>query len=179
MRLLVAGGGTVLLFVSVIVHELGHVVMARRRRVAVDGISVFLLGGYSEIELDDVPPSVEIAVAVAGSLASVFLALVLGGVAVALPDVGGLARVASVLMLVNAAVAVFNLLPGLPLDGGHVVRGCCGRSVGADSAPSGPQRSSASESAHRSPLSDSSHHGRDDRCLWSLPPRGCCSSFSA
>ena len=85
MRLLVAGAGTVLLFVSVIVHELGHVVMARRRRVAVGGISVFLLGGYSEIELDDMPPSVEIAVAVAGSVASVFLALILGGVAVALP----------------------------------------------------------------------------------------------
>ncbi len=128
-RILVASGGTVLLFLSVIVHELGHVVMARRRGVAVGGVSVFLLGGYSEMDLDDVPPSVEIAIAVSGSLASVFLAVVLGSVAVVLPDVGGLARVASVLMLVNAAIAAFNLLPGLPLDGGHVVRGML-RSIG-------------------------------------------------
>ncbi|MBI5156559.1 MAG: site-2 protease family protein [Acidimicrobiia bacterium] len=122
-RIAVAAGGTLLLFVSVIVHEVGHLVAARRRDVPVGGIRVFLLGGYSDLALDSVTPRTEIVVAAAGPITSAILALVVGGVGLLIPDVGGLHRTAGVVVLVNVAIAMGNLLPGLPLDGGRVVRG--------------------------------------------------------
>lgn len=128
-RVAVAAAGTLLVFVSVIVHEVGHVLAARRHGVAVSGTAVFLVGGWSEMDLDRVDPATEMWVAAAGPLASAGLAAVLGGLALVLPDSSGVFHVARVLALVNAAVAALNLLPGFPLDGGRVVRGLL-RSVG-------------------------------------------------
>jgi len=122
-RIAVAAGGTLLLFVSVIVHEVGHLAAARRLAVPVDGSRVFLLGGFSDVGFDSVAPRAEIVVAAAGPITSAILALVVGGVGLLIPDVAGLHRTAAVVVLVNVAIAMGNLLPGLPLDGGRVVRG--------------------------------------------------------
>jgi Zn-dependent protease len=122
-RAVVAAGATMLLFASVVIHEMGHIAAARRLGVPVSGVQVFLVGGYSDVALDRVPPRTEITVAVAGPGASALLALLIGGVALVVPDVAGLHWAAGVVVLVNVAVSAANLLPGLPLDGGRVVRG--------------------------------------------------------
>lgn len=118
----VAVFGTVLLFASVLMHELGHAVVARRRGIRVDRVVVFLFGGYSEMDLDQADPSDDIAISVAGPAASALLAAVMIAIAVPAPEWAGSRRTLALLGLVNAGVAVFNLLPGFPLDGGRIVR---------------------------------------------------------
>ena len=123
-----AAAGSMLLLASVIVHEAGHVVVARRRDVEVERVAVLLLGGYSEMDLESAGPATERAVALAGPVVSAFAGVVLWSVAFLLdagwfPDPSNpQARVLTVLALVNFGVAVFNLLPAFPLDGGRVVR---------------------------------------------------------
>jgi Zn-dependent protease len=121
-RGLVAGFGTVLLFASVLVHELGHAFEARRRGIAVERVVVFLFGGYSEMDLDGADPIDDVAVSAAGPIASGALALATLVVAVPAPEWAGAQRTLALLGLVNIGVAVFNLLPGFPLDGGRMVR---------------------------------------------------------
>jgi Zn-dependent protease len=122
-RTVVAVGGTLLLFLSVIIHEGGHLAAAHRLAVPVAGAKVFLLGGYSDVALDSVTPRTEVVVAAAGPVTSAIVALIVGGIGLLVPDVAGLHRTAGVVVLVNVAIAMANLLPGLPLDGGRVVRG--------------------------------------------------------
>lgn len=121
-RALVAAAGALLVLASVVVHEVGHIVAARRRRVPVERLNVFMLGGYSDIDLDAQPPEVELAVAGAGPFASILAAAALSAVTLMLPDRFGTVRTARVVILVNGAVAAFNLLPAFPLDGGRMVR---------------------------------------------------------
>jgi Zn-dependent protease len=121
-RALVAGLGTALLFASVLIHELGHALMARRRGITVQRVVVFLFGGYSEMDLDGVDPLDDIAVSVAGPLASAALAFTTLVVALPAPEWAGMQRTLALLGIVNVGVAVFNLLPGFPLDGGRMVR---------------------------------------------------------
>ena len=112
----------VLLYASVLVHELSHSIVARLFGLPVRAITLHLLGGVSEIEREPETPWREFLVAVAGPLVS--LALGAGGYAVLtlapLPPVAE--RLTGALTIANLVVAVFNLLPGLPLDGGRIVR---------------------------------------------------------
>lgn len=121
-RVLVASVGTLLLFVSVLIHELGHALEARRRGIGVERVVVFLFGGYSEMDLDDADPADDMAVSAAGPIASTVLAFGTLVAAVAAPEWAGSRRTLALLGLVNVGVAVFNLLPGFPLDGGRIVR---------------------------------------------------------
>src|SRR3569833_2117732 len=111
-----------LLYASVLVHEPGHCVVARCFGLPVRAITLHSLGGVSEIEEEPRTPGREFLVAAAGPLLS--LALAAGGYAllllVPMPDVTVL--LAEALTLANLIVAVFNLQPGLPLDGGRLVR---------------------------------------------------------
>ncbi|MFL6240505.1 MAG: site-2 protease family protein [Actinomycetes bacterium] len=111
-----------LLYASVLVHELSHTFVARLIGIPVRRIVLMLIGGVSELEHDPKTAGSEFAVALAGPVVSVFLAGV--GFAVFLLTHGdSLARLIVVEIAgANALVAVFNLLPGLPLDGGRVVR---------------------------------------------------------
>jgi Zn-dependent protease len=119
---LVALTYAVLLYASVLVHEIGHSVVARCFGLPVRAITLHILGGVSEIEEEPRTPGREFLVAAAGPLLS--LALAAGGYAllllVPMPDVTVL--LVEALTLANLIVAVFNLLPGLPLDGGRLVR---------------------------------------------------------
>ncbi|WP_460349064.1 site-2 protease family protein [Actinoallomurus acanthiterrae] len=119
---LVAFTYAVLLYASVLVHELSHSVVARRFGLPVRAITLHILGGVSEIEREPRTPGREFAVAAAGPILS--LALAAGGFAAlhlaTLPPVAELLLEA--LTVANLIVGVFNLLPGLPLDGGRIVR---------------------------------------------------------
>jgi Zn-dependent protease len=112
----------VMLFVSVLLHELGHSVVALRYKIPVRGITLFLFGGVAQIGAE--PPSAiaEFLIASAGPLVSLILAVFFYAMQ---PLVGGiepLLGLAKYLAYINLAVVVFNLIPGYPLDGGRVFR---------------------------------------------------------
>ncbi len=121
-RYLVAAAFVVLLYASVLVHELSHSLVARGFGLPVRRILLYPLGGLSEIEQEPDTPGREFLVSAAGPA----LSLVLAGVGYALgyvvtPGTIGGTLVAQ-LMWANLVVGIFNLLPGLPLDGGRMLR---------------------------------------------------------
>ena len=107
---------------SVLLHELGHALTARRFGIGVRGITLELLGGWTEMDRDAPTPRIDALVSLAGPAVS----LVLGGIAtaatLALPDRTAAGQIAFQLAASNILVAVFNVLPGLPLDGGRALR---------------------------------------------------------
>ncbi len=118
----VALGFAVLLGISVLAHELGHCVVSIALGMKVRRVVLFLLGGVSEIENEPERPAHEYLVAVAGPLVSLLLAAA-GAAAYPALDADTVGRWLVVqLMLSNLLVMAFNLLPGLPLDGGRVLR---------------------------------------------------------
>src|SRR5262245_6257323 len=122
LRYVVAAAFVVLLYASVLVHELSHSVVARGFGLPVRRILLYPLGGFSEIEREPPTPGREFLVSAAGPAVS--LALAGGGYAL---DRGvhtsGVLRVLLVqLVVANLLVGIFNLLPGLPLDGGRMLR---------------------------------------------------------
>ena len=122
-RWIAAVATSVLLFLSVLAHELSHSLVAIRRGIPVKGITLFIFGGVSQIAREAQKPSTEFMVAVVGPLASVILGLLFLGLAMGLEGVSQhLSSVAWVLVSVNIALAVFNMLPGFPMDGGRVLR---------------------------------------------------------
>jgi Zn-dependent protease/predicted transcriptional regulator len=112
-----------LLFVSVLLHELAHSLVARRSGLPVKNITLFIFGGVSNIEQEPKSPGVEFLVAIVGPLTS----LLIGAVCIVLrsPIHGSgspLEGILSYLALTNVLLGVFNLIPGFPLDGGRVLR---------------------------------------------------------
>lgn len=116
--------GAVLLFVSVLLHELGHSLVARRFDLEIRGITLWLFGGVAEMA--DEPPSAksELLIAIAGPIVSFALGAAFWGLAPLLRMLGlvEVATVSGYLGDVNVILAVFNLLPAFPLDGGRVAR---------------------------------------------------------
>jgi Zn-dependent protease len=117
--------GALLFFGSIVVHEFSHSLVARRGGVTVDRVTLFMFGGVSQLSEEPRGPGRELAMAVAGPLMSVVLSIVFY-VAYAVMYDAGVSNVwwapVEYLAVVNAAVAVFNFLPGYPLDGGRVLR---------------------------------------------------------
>jgi Zn-dependent protease/CBS domain-containing protein len=120
-RYIVAAAFVVLLYASVLVHELSHSVVARAYGLPVRRIVLNPLGGVSEIEREAPTPGREFAVAGAGPALSLVLAAIGWGLVQVAPYgvTGALIRQ---LMVANIIVGIFNLLPGLPLDGGRMLR---------------------------------------------------------
>ena len=120
-RYIVAAAFVVLLYVSVLVHELSHSIVARGFGLPVRRILLYPLGGVSEIEREAPTPGREFAVAGAGPALSLALGALGWGLSQVAPYgvTGALIRQ---LMVANIIVGVFNLLPGLPLDGGRMLR---------------------------------------------------------
>ena len=122
VRYAVAATFVVLLYASVLVHELSHCVVARAFGLTVWRILLYPLGGFSEIEQEPPTPAKEFTVSVVGPLTSLALAACGLGLDFAF-NLGGIPRVLiDQLILANLVVGVFNLLPGLPLDGGRMLR---------------------------------------------------------
>jgi Zn-dependent protease len=118
----VAAAFVVLLWASVLIHELSHCVVARAFGLTVRRIMLYPLGGFSEIEQEPPTPAREFAVSAIGPVTSLALAG-LGFAVITVVDLGGIPRVLiDQLILANLVVGVFNLLPGLPLDGGRMLR---------------------------------------------------------
>ncbi|MEV6985153.1 site-2 protease family protein [Sphaerisporangium sp. NPDC051017] len=119
---LVAFVFAVFLYVSVLLHELAHCVVARHFGLPVRRITLYLLGGVSEIEREPETPKREFLVAFAGPLVSLGLAGIGWVVNLFIPQETIPHVLAYQLWLSNLMVGVFNLLPGLPLDGGRMLR---------------------------------------------------------
>lgn len=112
-----------LLFVSVLLHELAHSLVAQARGLPVQSITLFIFGGVSNIGEEAEKPSVEFVIAIVGPLTSLALAGIFWGAlqAIGKPE-SALAAMLYYLFLINALLAAFNILPGFPLDGGRVLR---------------------------------------------------------
>jgi Zn-dependent protease/CBS domain-containing protein len=121
-RFIVAAAFVVLLYLSVLIHELSHCVVARGYGLPVRRILLYPLGGFSEIELEPQTPGREFLVSAAGPALSLLLAAACFGLMrVVSPDtITG--TLVSQLRWANLVVGLFNLLPGLPLDGGRMLR---------------------------------------------------------
>jgi Zn-dependent protease/CBS domain-containing protein len=110
-----------LLFASVLVHELAHSFVARSRGLEVDSITLFIFGGVSNLSSESPDARTEFAIAVVGPITSFVIAAVSYGIALLIPDPAWQA-VVGYLAIVNALLGAFNLIPGFPLDGGRVLR---------------------------------------------------------
>ena len=111
------------LFGSVLFHELSHSLVARARGLHVQGITLFIFGGVSNLGGEARAAGDEFVVSVVGPLSSLLLAAVFWGLRQGLaPGDTPLGAVLGYLAVVNAGLAVFNLVPGFPLDGGRVLR---------------------------------------------------------
>lgn len=121
---------TVLLAVSVLLHELGHCIVALRLGLPVRRVRLFLLGGLSEISRTPPKPTQEGLIAAAGPAVSMVLAVATGIGWFALVPGGAIWLLVAQTCVANLAVAVFNLLPGLPLDGGRMLRALTWRITG-------------------------------------------------
>lgn len=117
--------GAIGLFASIVFHELSHSLVARRYGLQIKGITLFIFGGVAEMADEPPSPRAEFAMAIAGPIFSlvaggVFLAAAYGSRAAGWPGpVGG---VLHWLGTINILLAIFNLIPGFPLDGGRVLR---------------------------------------------------------
>lgn len=112
-----------LLFASVLAHELGHSLVARTRHLSVHNITLFIFGGVSNLEQEPPTARVEFQVAVAGPIVSAAIAAIVWPLGLAIAtrfDIVGAILV--YLGIANLLLAVFNLLPAFPLDGGRILR---------------------------------------------------------
>jgi len=107
---------------SVLLHELGHALVARHYGIGVRGITLELLGGWTEMDRDAPTPRVDALVSLAGPAVSLVLGALASAAAVVLPDRTVAGQIVFQLAASNVLVAVFNVLPGLPLDGGRALR---------------------------------------------------------
>ena len=111
-----------LLFGSVLLHELGHSFAAKQQGIGVNSITLFLFGGLASLEAEAKTPAGAFWIAVAGPLVSLALFGLLTVVANSGLVVGPMAAIASLLAYINLVLATFNMIPGLPLDGGNVLK---------------------------------------------------------
>lgn len=121
-------GGVVLLialFASVLLHELGHALVARRYHVPILGIDLHFFGGAAKLSRMPESPGQEIAIAVAGPVVSFLLALA-AFLVFKLTGFRPLAQLAAI----NLVLGLFNLLPALPMDGGRILRALLARKLG-------------------------------------------------
>jgi len=117
--------GVVGLTFSIIAHELSHTFVGRAYGLKINRITLFILGGAAELEEEPDQASVELVMAVAGPVMSLFLAFVFSqasNLEVFAEDMAPLKLVLSYLGLINLILAVFNMIPAFPLDGGRVFR---------------------------------------------------------
>ncbi|MBD2205845.1 site-2 protease family protein [Calothrix sp. FACHB-1219] len=111
-----------LLFASVVAHELGHSFIALRQGIDVKSITLFIFGGLASLEKESETPGEAFWVAIAGPLVSILIFAVTTVVGYATAATGPVAAILGVIAAVNLALALFNLIPGLPLDGGNILK---------------------------------------------------------
>lgn len=123
---------SLLLLASVLVHELGHSLVARSRGLPVRSITLFIFGGVSNIEEEPKSPGVEFWLSFVGPLINLILAVIFFAITLAFGHHALLARAVFLyIALANALLGIFNLVPGFPLDGGRVLRAILWRITGS------------------------------------------------
>jgi Zn-dependent protease/CBS domain-containing protein len=140
----VAVAGAVLFFASIVLHELGHAMVARRHGIGIAGIDLWFFGGIAKMERDAESPGEDFKVAAAGPAVTLLIAgASLAGAAV-LSETGSFFDIATLgdvsaspglallgwLFLINAVLFAFNLIPAFPLDGGRIARAIAWRITG-------------------------------------------------
>jgi Zn-dependent protease/CBS domain-containing protein len=113
------------LFVCIVLHELGHAMVAKHYKLPISHITLFLFGGVAEIKKEPTKPKVEFLMAIAGPIVSLVLVVVLYaftliGEKMSWPIL--ITGVSRYLALINLIIVIFNLIPAFPLDGGRVFR---------------------------------------------------------
>lgn len=114
-----------LFFLSVLLHELAHSLVARGRGIPVEAITLFIFGGIAQVKEEAERPSDEFFLTIAGPLSSLALAAGFYGLAIGGSALGMSAAVGAIpetLAYFNLALAIFNMVPGFPLDGGRIFR---------------------------------------------------------
>jgi len=122
---LVSALAAILFYVSLLSHEMGHALVARRLGVKVDGITLWLFGGVARLRGEAAMPGIEVKIAIAGPLVSFALAILFGAATLLLDATAGppLVEVGCAwLATSNAMLLLFNLIPAFPLDGGRLLR---------------------------------------------------------
>jgi Zn-dependent protease len=132
-------------FASILLHELGHAVVAIRNGIPISDITLWLFGGVARMTRDSDSAGTEFRIAIAGPLVTLAIALACGGVGIAAAgadefweamrfrddaDTAGVLAVLAWLSSINAFVLVFNLIPAFPLDGGRIARALAWRVTG-------------------------------------------------
>ena len=133
-----ATASALLFFLSILLHELGHAVVAIRNGIAIAGIDLWLFGGIAKMSRDTWSPGVEFRVAVAGPVVTLMIAILCAGLGMlaaggasdfwnsaafdAEGSAGGLVAMLSYLTSINLLLLLFNLIPAFPLDGGRIAR---------------------------------------------------------
>jgi Zn-dependent protease len=118
----IAAATTIMLFVSVLLHELGHSVVAMAYQIPVKRINLFIFGGVSEIGAEAPTAAAEFFIAIAGPIVSVILGFIFLFLENPVRGIAPLFGLIKYLAYINFALAIFNLIPGFPLDGGRVFR---------------------------------------------------------
>jgi Zn-dependent protease/CBS domain-containing protein len=122
---------SILLFVSVLLHELAHSFVARSRGLQVKSIVLFIFGGVSNIEQEPQTPGIEFSLAFVGPLVSLLIGVVCYGLLLLVRGTHSLlVPILSYLALMNIILGIFNLIPGFPLDGGRVLRSIIWKATG-------------------------------------------------
>jgi Zn-dependent protease/CBS domain-containing protein len=111
-----------LLFASVLAHELGHSFVAIQQGIEVKSITLFLFGGLAALEKESETPAQSFWVAIAGPAVSLILFALFTTIGSATSLTGPLAAMVSLIAYINLILALFNLIPGLPLDGGNILK---------------------------------------------------------
>ena len=114
--------GSLLFFASILFHELSHSVVAKHYKLPVSSITLFVFGGLAQISREPDKAGQEFLISFAGPVSSFFLAGVFFGLKVLLRSNLMLSELSDYLAKINALLAIFNLVPGFPLDGGRVLR---------------------------------------------------------
>ncbi len=117
--------GAIGLFLSIIIHEMSHSLVARKFGIAIKGITLFIFGGVAEMKQEPPSPKAEFLMAAAGPLSSLLLALMFYAFSLLARNAGWpepVDGIFSYLAWINGMLAVFNLVPAFPLDGGRILR---------------------------------------------------------
>ena len=113
---------SLLLFVSVLAHELGHSFVALRNNIGVKSITLFIFGGVAQLKQEPNSPGAEFRIALAGPLVSLTLAIIFGSLWLIGESIPTISASSRYLMRINFMLAGFNMIPGFPLDGGRILR---------------------------------------------------------
>ncbi len=125
-------GSALLLFLTVLIHELAHALVAQRRGLPVPRITLFIFGGMSHLQRQPASAGEEFQIAAAGPITSIIIAALTGLAGLLVQGTNEKAEaILFYLAVVNVALGVFNILPGFPLDGGRVLRSIAWKRTGS------------------------------------------------